>query len=122
MAHAVTRGLVSGSSSALGCSRRQGEGMDIDLAAPGLERIVGADPPFDTIAHGLYFGEGPVWDRRQQRFLWTDIIGDTIWQWKPEVGKDVLIHPSNHANGMTFDCEGRLVVAGWSARTIWRVE
>ena len=96
--------------------------MDIDLATSGLERIVGSDPPLDTIAHGLYFGEGPVWDRRNSRFLWTDIIGDTIWQWTPGVGKQVLIHPSSHANGMTFDREGRLVVAGWSARTIWRVE
>jgi gluconolactonase len=96
--------------------------MDIDLATGGLERIVGADPPLDHIAQGLTFGEGPVWDRRRQRFLWTDIIGDTIWQWTPGVGKAVLIHPSRHANGMTFDREGRLVVAGWSARTIWRFE
>jgi gluconolactonase len=96
--------------------------LDIDLATPGLARIVGSDPRLDTIAHGLYFGEGPVWDRRNKRFLWTDIIGDTIWQWRPGVGKQTLIHPSSHANGMTFDREGRLVVAGWSARTIWRGE
>jgi gluconolactonase len=96
--------------------------MDIDLATPGLERIVGSDPPLDTIAHGLYFGEGPVWDRRKQRLLWVDIIGDTIWQWKAGVGQEILIRPSHHANGMTFDREGRLNVAGWSARTIWRVE
>ncbi|MGZ5845452.1 MAG: SMP-30/gluconolactonase/LRE family protein, partial [Xanthobacteraceae bacterium] len=96
--------------------------MDIDLATPGLARIVGSDPRLDTIAHGLYFGEGPVWDRRNKRFLWTDIIGDTIWQWRQGVGKQTFIHPSSHANGMTFDREGRLVVAGWSARTIWRVE
>ena len=63
--------------------------MDIDLATSGLERIVGSDPPLDTIAHGLYFGEGPVWDRRNRRFLWTDIIGDTIWQWTPGVGKQI---------------------------------
>jgi gluconolactonase len=96
--------------------------LDIDLATPGLARIVGSDLGLDTIAHGLYFGEGPVWDRRNKRFLWTDIIGDTIWQWRPGVGKQTLIHPSSHANGMTFDRDGRLVVAGWSARTIWRVE
>jgi sugar lactone lactonase YvrE len=41
--------------------------VDIDLAAPRFERIVGSDPPIDQIAHGTYFGEGPVWDRRKGR-------------------------------------------------------
>jgi gluconolactonase len=96
--------------------------VDIDRRAPGLDEIVGADPPLDQIAHGITFGEGPVWDRRRRRFLFTDIIGDTIWQWVAGVGREALVHPSSHANGMTFDREGRLVVAGWSARTIWRIE
>ena len=96
--------------------------MDIDRIAPGLDAIVDADPPLDEIAHGITFGEGPVWDRCEKRLLFTDIIGDTIWQWKPGLGQKVLVHPSRHANGMTFDREGRLVVAGWSARTIWRLE
>lgn len=96
--------------------------MDIDLREPDLTHIVGSDPPVDQIAHGITFGEGPVWDRRQKRLLFTDIIGDTIWQWVPGVGAEILVRPSNHANGMTLDLEGRLVVAGWSARTIWRIE
>ena len=33
----------------------------------------------------------------------------------------MLVHPSGHANGMTFDLEGRLTIAGWSQRTIWRM-
>ena len=96
--------------------------MDSDLAAPGFDRIAGTGAPLDQVAHGLYFGEGPVWDRRKKRFLWTDIIGDTIYEWSSGVGRKALIHPSSHANGMTFDREGRLTVAGWSQRTIWRVE
>ena len=96
--------------------------MDIDRRAPGLDAVAGGTPPLDQIAHGITFGEGPVWDRRAKRFLFTDIIGDAIWQWVPGVGSKMLVHPSSHANGMTFDQEGRLVVAGWSARTIWRIE
>jgi sugar lactone lactonase YvrE len=54
-------------------------GTDIDRRQPGLDRIAGSDLRLDQISHGTYFGEGPVWDRRKQRFLWVDIIGDTIY-------------------------------------------
>jgi gluconolactonase len=96
--------------------------LDIDLRDGAFKDIVGAAPPLDHIAHGITFGEGPVWDQRQKRILFTDIIGDTIWEWKSGVGMKALVHPSSHANGMTFDREGRLCIAGWSARTIWRIE
>ena len=96
--------------------------MDIDLREPAFDDITGSSPPLDHVAHGITFGEGPVWDRRNGRFLFTDIIGDTIWQWRPGIGQEVLVHPSRHANGMTIDRQGRVVVAGWSARTIWRIE
>lgn len=92
------------------------------MREPAFRTIVGPAPPLDQIADGITFGEGPVWDRRRKRFLFTDIIGDTIWQWRPGIGKAPLVHPSRHANGMTLDREGRLVIAGWSARTIWRIE
>ena len=96
--------------------------MDVDMAAPGLERLIEPAPPLDQIASGIIFGEGPVWDRRKKQLFWTDIIGDKIWTWKPGIGSEVVLHPSQHANGMTFDREGRLVIAGWGKRTVWRLE
>ena len=96
--------------------------MDIDLVAPELERIVDKNPPLDRIAYGMIFAEGPVWDRRNKQLFWVDIKGNRIWKWKPGVGREIVLEPTGHANGLTFDKEGRLVVAGWCARTIWRME
>jgi gluconolactonase len=96
--------------------------VDIDMKTPGIDEIAGDDPALDVIAHGIVFCEGPVWDRRKGRLLFTEIIGDAIWEHTPGVGVKRIIHPSSHANGMTFDRAGRLLVAGWSKRTIWRVE
>lgn len=96
--------------------------MDVDMVAPGLERILEPDPPLDRVVQGLTFGEGPVWDRRSRQLFFVDIIGNTIWKWMPGVGREIVLRPSDHANGMTFDRQGRLVVAGWSKRTIWRRE
>ena len=72
-------------------------------------------------AHAIV-GEGPLWSVDEQALYWVDIIGNTIWKWKPGVGHEVVLKPSGHANGMTFDKEGRLTVAGWCNRTIFRFE
>src|SRR5258706_12997198 len=94
--------------------------LDIDKAAPDFARLVSADAPLDRIYHGMSFGEGPLWNRRDGTFLWVDIVGDTIHRWKPGVGAEVFIRPSTKANGLTFDKEGRLCVAGWASRSGWR--
>src|SRR5258707_10664311 len=95
--------------------------LDIDKAAPDFARLVSADAPLDRIYHGMSFGEGPLWNRRDGTFLWVDIVRDTIHRWKPGVGAQVFIRPSTKANGLTFDKEGRLCVAGWASRSVWRV-
>src|SRR5258705_8315966 len=94
--------------------------LDIDMAAPDFARLGSADAPLDRIYHGMSFGEGPLWNRRDGTFLWVDIVGDTIHRWKPGVGAQVFIRPSTKANGLTFDKEGRLCVAGWASRSVWR--
>ncbi|MGZ5150124.1 MAG: SMP-30/gluconolactonase/LRE family protein, partial [Burkholderiales bacterium] len=62
------------------------------------------------------------WSARERAFYFVDIVGDTIWRWKPGRGREVFMRPSTKANGLTLDREGRLLVAGWASRSIWRVE
>ena len=96
--------------------------MDIDMATPEVRRLIPEQGYFEEIASGLTFGEGPVWHRRERALYWTDIVGDVVWKWRRGVGREVVINGSGKANGMTVDREGRLVVAGWGSRRIWRRE
>jgi gluconolactonase len=96
--------------------------IDIDMKAAGAERVADGNLPWETIAKDILFGEGPVWDKRTKQFFFTDIVGDTIWKWKPGAGQEVVLEPSAHANGMCFDLEGRLLIAGWGGRTVFRFE
>jgi gluconolactonase len=103
----------------------KGEGklsIEIDMLAPGAERIVDKKPPLDVIARDVIFGEGPVWDARNKQLFFTDIIGDTIWKWKPRAGLKSVLRPSVKANGLALDRENRLLVAGWGGRTVFRFE
>lgn len=96
--------------------------LEIDMATPELRRLIGRHPALDQIARNLSFSEGPAWDRRTGDFYYTDIVGDTIWKWKEGVGHEVVMRPSRFANGLTFDPDGRMIVAGWGGRTVWRIE
>lgn len=96
--------------------------LEIDMTTPGIERLISRNAPLDLICSDLQFGEGPLWSSLERVFYFVDIIGDTIWRWTPGRGREVYMRPSNKANGLTFDARGRLLVAGWASRSIWRVE
>ncbi len=102
--------------------------MASEVAAP-VERLtdiaralIPEDASAERISTGHLFVEGPVWDSRAGRLLWSDIAGDTIWQWSPAAGRSVFLRPSGKSNGLTFDEAGRLVAAGWTSRCVWRRE
>jgi gluconolactonase len=96
--------------------------MEVDMTVQGFDRIVPKESSLRLIADSVSFGEGPVWNKRTQELFWVNIVGDSIWKWKEGVGKTQVMNPSYKADGMTFDQEGRLVVAGWSWRRVWRLE
>ncbi len=96
--------------------------MSTEMFSPEFEKIVSKEAHLEKVATGFTFTEGPLWNGRDNYLLWTDIIGDTIWQWKPGGGTSIFMRPSGKADGMTYDHEGRLIVAGWSSRTVWRME
>src|SRR5690349_10259628 len=96
--------------------------MNVTVIAPEFERIVSPDVHIERIEADCIFAEGPVWNARERYFLWADIVGDKLLQWTPSGSVRVFRSPTGHANGMTYDREGRLVVAGWGSRMVWRLE
>ena len=96
--------------------------MVTEAFTPDFRRLVPEQASLEKVAGGFIFTEGPVWHSSEEHLVWTDIIGDTIWKWTPGQGTSILMRPSGKADGMTYDHQGRLVVAGWSSRTVWRME
>ena len=96
--------------------------MSSEMFSPGFSRIVKSDATLEKISGGHIFTEGPVWNNKEHFFVWTDIIDNKIWKWTPGKGAEIIMHPSGKADGMCYDHDGRLLVAGWSSRTVWRWE
>ena len=99
---------------------------------PGLDAIVPPDARIEKLAEGFAFSEGPVWDRRQSRLLFSDVRGNEVYEWSEAGGARTFIDPvyegdrtglrSVSSNGLTIDATGRLVLCEHGNRVISRLE
>jgi len=100
--------------------------MPIEPLALELERIVASGQDVEELASG--FGsdmgpaEGPVWWQEGGYLLFSDIGNNRRMQWTPGQGVALLHEPTNRANGLTRDRQGRLVACEHDARRVTRVE
>ena len=85
--------------------------MDIDLSAPRFERIVGSDPPLDQIAHGTYFGEGPVWDPSDEVLWWVDIEECKLHRYDPAVHTNKAVDVGQRVGAVVPRRQGGLMLA-----------
>jgi gluconolactonase len=77
----------------------------------------------ERLATGMRFGEGPVWFGDGRFLLWSDIPNNRILQWSELSGEtNVYRQPSNYANGLARDRQGRLLACEQSTRRITRTE
>lgn len=96
-------------------------------------RIVAVSPAFEQlqlplakverIATGFRWCEGPVWFGDTRSLFWSDVPGNAMYRWDEQTGKtSVFRKPSNHSNGNTRDCNGRLLTCEHLTRRITRTE
>nr|WP_198984544.1 SMP-30/gluconolactonase/LRE family protein [Herbaspirillum sp. ASV7] len=72
---------------------------------------------------GARWSEGPVWIGDARALLWTDLPNDRILRWDEVTGQVAAYRtPSDKANGMTRDRQGRLIVCEHGARRVTRTE
>ena len=100
--------------------------MPIEQLAPELERIVSVDQPIEELGSG-YGGddgpaEGPLWWREGQYLLFSDIGHNRRMKWSPSGNISVAQEPTNYANGLTRDPQGRLLACEHETRRVTRQE
>ena len=97
-----------------------------------VDALVPRDAQIEKLADGFAFIEGPVWIRDEARLLFSDVRGNTVYQWTETDGVSPFIDPvfegdreglrSISSNGLTLDSEGRLFMCEHGNRRISRVE
>src|SRR5437764_2910351 len=98
----------------------------IEQLAPELERIVSSSEPIQDLADG--FGgpqgpaEGPLWWREGGHLVFSDIHNNRRMKYQPGQGVTVFQDPTNRANGLTRDLQGRLIACEHDSRRVTRQE
>ena len=98
----------------------------IEQFAPEMEKIVAAAEPIQHLADG--FGgaegpaEGPLWWREGGYLLFSDIHNNRRMKYEPGKGVSLHLEPTNRANGLTRDLQGRLIACEHDSRRVTRLE
>lgn len=91
-----------------------------------LEDIVSPLEPIQHLAEG--FGgaqgpaEGPLWWREAGYLLFSDIHNNRRMKYQPGGGVSLFLEPTNRANGLTRDLQGRLIACEHDSRRVTRQE
>jgi gluconolactonase len=116
-----------------------GNSARIQRLDPRLDDLVPADLSLDVVADfgerpGPHWLEGPVWDRRREYLLFSDVKGNAIHCWDGEGGVRLFMQPSGYSgdqpfdgqepgsNGLALDNDGRLLICEHGDRRIRRLE
>jgi gluconolactonase len=77
----------------------------------------------EQLASGFYWAEGPVWFGDGRYLLFSDIPTNRILRWDDCSGQlSAFRHPSQHANGLARDWQGRLLACEHGTRRVTRTE
>jgi gluconolactonase len=94
---------------------------NVEVRDSALLAIVDASVAFEAVATGFLFTEGPLWDARYRRLLFSDIPGDVISTWSGSGTQDFR-RPSHMSNGLTFDRQGRVLCCEHATSRVTRLE
>src|ERR1043166_8273678 len=89
-----------------------------------LDAIISTSEPIRILGEG-YGGdggpaEGPVWWQEGGYLLFSDIGNNRRMKWTPGAGVALVQEPTNEANGLTRDLQGRLIACEHLARRVTR--
>jgi gluconolactonase len=98
----------------------------IDELDPALDKIIDKAQPIQELATGfggdLGPAEGPVWWKEGGYLLFNDIHASRRMKHTPGKGVTVDLEPTNRANGLTRDPQGRLISCEHDTRRVTRRE
>lgn len=96
--------------------------MAIEVRDPRMTQVVDAGAELEVVGTGFLFTEGPLWHPTEHFLLFSDMPGNIIRRWDAEGGVRPFREPSEMANGLTYDRQGRMVACQHATSSVTRTE
>jgi hypothetical protein len=111
--HMLAMSAATVAISAMGAHAQAPAAKRIEQFDPALDKIISTSETIKEIASGfggeLGPAEGPVWIKEGGYLLFSDIHNNRRMKYTPGQGVSVFLEPTNRANGLSRDLQGRVV-------------
>lgn len=106
--------------------------LPIERLDPQLDALIPLNAKIETLCSGFGWAEGPLWDAKENRLLFSDVPANIIYQWKEgDKQAAIFMQPSGFtgpvdspdkrekgSNGLAFDLKGQLLCCEHGDRRI----
>ena len=112
-------------------SYSQNSNVDITIYKKSILTIIDSKSTIEVLADGFKVAEGPLWDSKSERLLFSDVKQNKIFTWDSIYGVQDYIYPSGStgyapkpaksnkgSNGLAFNALGEIILCQVSDRKI----
>jgi|TARA_B100000902_G_scaffold391905_1_gene443343 gluconolactonase len=105
----------------------------IERLSSDINKLIDLDSKIEILAEGFDWSEGPVWSKKLNSILFSDVPNNVIYKWNEKEGLNVFSRPIGYSgkvpnlkkagtNGLTIDSEGNLIICMHGDRMIAKME
>mgnify|MGYP006080183611 FL=1 len=105
----------------------------IEKLSNEMDEFISKDSKIEIIAKGFNWSEGPVWSKKLNAVLFSDVPNNIIYKWDEKNGLDIFLNEIGHSgivpnskedgtNGLTIDQQGNLIICMHGDRRVVKLE
>ena len=105
----------------------------IEKLSNEMDEFISKDSKIEIIAKGFNWSEGPVWTKKLNAVLFSDVTNNIIYKWDEKNGLDIFLNEIGYSgivpnskedgtNGLTIDQQGNLIICMHGDRRVVKLE
>ena len=105
----------------------------VERLSPEINKLINSNAKIEILAKGFEWSEGPIWSKKLNSLLFSDVPNNVIYKWNEKNGLSVFAKPIGYSgkvpnnkkagtNGLTIDSDDNLIVCMHGDRMIAKVE